>query len=165
MRGRPRKPLEEHARNGNPSKLTDLEGRLAAQPHPQRGIPARPDWLDEAAVAEWDRITPILNEQGLMTHADLAAIAAYCCCFSRIGYAESRIKADKAVMLRDGVSFVSPWIKIANEAYGLLRAFLSEFGMSPSSRSKAMKAPMGKEKSKLSAFTEPDDDVEEVAEG
>lgn len=40
--------------------------------------PTPPDWLDAEAMAEWQRVVPALDDQGLLASVDRAVLANYC---------------------------------------------------------------------------------------
>lgn len=41
------------------------------------GAPAPPDWLDDEAAAEWQRVVPMLDGQGLVSAVDRAILVSY----------------------------------------------------------------------------------------
>ena len=138
MRGRPPKPTVTKLLTG-----TFRKGRQnTREPKPEPGIPSCPDGLDAAAKLEWARITPELHRLGLLTLVDRAALAGYCVLWSRWQAAE-------AVIQRDGLTFETPngflqkrpEVTIARESLALMRNFASEFGLSPSSRSRVQAGP------------------------
>ena len=79
--GRKPLPTNLHILNGNPSKL-DLEERAAAEPKYTPVVPECPEWLSDDAKAEWNRLLPELDRNGLLTKADMAAFAGYCDSFA-----------------------------------------------------------------------------------
>jgi phage terminase small subunit len=46
-------------------------------------VPECPDFLDAEDRAEWFRMAKVLQDMGLLTRADRAALAAYCVVYSR----------------------------------------------------------------------------------
>jgi P27 family predicted phage terminase small subunit len=60
---------------GNPGKRA-LD--LSAGVNPQVAIPSAPGHLSPAAKKEWKRITPLLEELGLISGLDRQALALYC---------------------------------------------------------------------------------------
>ncbi|MGR6999925.1 phage terminase small subunit P27 family [Yinghuangia aomiensis] len=71
--GRPPKPTHLKALAGNPGKR-ELNTN---EPTPPAGIPDPPEWLSPMALAEWERLMPILVDMGVMTLADGNALAFY----------------------------------------------------------------------------------------
>ena len=132
MQGRKPKPTALKALAGNPGKrpLNDSE------PKPS-GIPDCPDHLDEIATAEWDRVSSELVTIGLLTSVDRAALAAYCAAYSRWVKAEKNIQQyGEVIMTKDKNAVQNPYVGVANRAMDLMHKFITEFGMTPSSRSR-----------------------------
>ena len=74
---------------------------------------------------------------GLLTDVDRAALAAYCQAWARWIEAEEAIREHGMVVETDKGNLIqSPYVGIANQAMKQMRAFLVEFGMTPSSRSR-----------------------------
>ena len=92
---------------------------------------------------EWNRITKQLMALGLLTEVDRAALAAYCQCWARWVLAEEAMRdpEHKMMTLTDsGYPVVTPWIGVANNAMKQMLRYLTEFGMTPASRSKVTSA-------------------------
>ncbi len=134
MKGRKPKPIKIHRLNGNPSKLK-LD--KIQTPEPESKIPRCPEQLDDLAKKEWKRITKELHKLQLLGRIDMAALAAYCCAYSRWICAEENIKkAGVLIRNKDGVPCVSPLLRVAEKALDQMKMFLVEFGMTPSSRAR-----------------------------
>src|SRR5690242_20048007 len=57
----------------------DIAGRPVAPPPPFKRIPPEPpDYLDDIARAEWERVVPELARLELLKPVDGSALAAYC---------------------------------------------------------------------------------------
>lgn len=141
MRGRKPKPTAVKRAAGNPGSrpLNDRE------PEPTAGIPPCPSQLGKIAKAEWRRIANELLDNGLLTQVDRAALAAYCMAFERMLRAEAEVQAyirdpnnpDQSMMMPTKAGYIQhPAIGIANRAAELMKAYLVEFGLTPSSRSR-----------------------------
>jgi P27 family predicted phage terminase small subunit len=130
--GRKPTPTALKALRGNPGKR-----RLnASEPKPS-GIPTCPKHLTKAAKSEWNRISKELLVLGLLTSVDRAALAAYCSAYARWADAETKIQELGAVTTTDKGNIIqSPWVGCANRAMELMHKFLTEFGLTPSSRSR-----------------------------
>lgn len=100
------------------------------EPVPDLGIPDPPDFLSEAALKEWIRITPELLALGLLTKIDRAALAFYCQLWGRVVEYEGKIE------IEPDQDTIFKLIRVADRAYDQARKFLTEFGLSPASRSK-----------------------------
>lgn len=87
-RGRKPKPTALKLLEGNPGKrqLNMNEPRLT-----QKIPPECPDWLEEEAQAEWNRLSETLFEMGILTDLDVAPFAAYCQAYARWREAEEFI--------------------------------------------------------------------------
>lgn len=108
-----------------------------AGPSPPPGMPDRPDHLDRVALAEWDRVVPLLCEAGILARADGAALAIYCRAFSRwINACEDVDLNGTEVATEAGSYKKSPAAEVAVQAEGIMLKVLGEFGMTPSSRSR-----------------------------
>jgi len=133
MRGRKPTPTALRVLRGNPRKrpLNAREptpGPLALDP---------PAWLDASAAAEWRRLAPMLGRLGVLTETDADALAAYCEAFTTWRQATQKVRQGGMVVVKaDGTAVVSPWLKVAQDAMGQLRALLIEFGMTPSARAR-----------------------------
>jgi P27 family predicted phage terminase small subunit len=150
-------PNNIHYLTGNPSKksLNQLMDTL----QPEIEIPNCPQHLLPEAKKEWKRITSELMRYGLISKLDRAALSLYVQSWAELVYAEKMLKrnmdmADKKRTAAeaigeeykggDGMTDVttngniiySPYWVIANKARHNVDKFLSNFGMSPSSRSR-----------------------------
>jgi P27 family predicted phage terminase small subunit len=130
-RGRKPKPTKLRIIEGNPGHrpINKKEPKLNASK------PRCPSHLDRAARIEWRRIVNLLDESGLVTQLDRAALACYCQSWSRWVEAEENLRNDGLIIKSPrGYSMQSPHLAIANKAMEQMRAFMTEFGMTPCSR-------------------------------
>ena len=150
MRGRKPTPTVLKMREGNPGKrpVNDRE------PVPPDGIPDCPDYLDERAREEWDRISVVLTEMGLLSSADMAALAAYCTAYSRWVAAEKQVSKFGTIVKspEKGFPLKSPYLTVADQAMESMRKFLVEFGLTPSSRSRLRLPGTSKVEDEFQAF-------------
>jgi P27 family predicted phage terminase small subunit len=137
---------------GNPGKRP-LNEREPAAP---QGVPERPEWLDAEAQAEWDRVTVELQEMGLLSRTDRAALTAYCTAWSRWVEAEAQVKKYGTVVKspEKGFPMKSPYLSIADQALETMRKLMVEFGLTPSSRSRIRLPSGGDEADELDRFLE-----------
>lgn len=107
-----------------------------------------PPSLDASALKEWERLAPEMERNGLLTSGDVAGFAAYCQSYSRWVKAETKLAEmmDKSEdTLFGGMIFKTnknnlsqnPLIRIADRAMENMVRICAEFGMTPSSRSRA----------------------------
>ena len=145
MAGRKPTPTNLKLLKGNPGKRPINKN----EPKPDPGIPAPPDHLCRHALVEWGRITGELFRLGLLTDVDRAALAAYCQTYGRWIEAEDSIKTQGlTITTTNGNEIQNPLVGIANKSLELMHKFLTEFGMTPSSRTKVS----GKEKKPKNPF-------------
>lgn len=136
--GRKPKPSNIHKLHGNPGRRAPNK----AEPKPDVVVPEPPDHLSENAVLEWNRVAPELEALGLISAIDRTAFAAYCQSYARWISAEEKLaKYGEVVKSPSGYPMQSPYISIANTALKFVRDFATEFGMTPSSRSRVQANP------------------------
>lgn len=144
FRGTRPKPTALRLITGNPGRrpLNTAE----AAPGRGQGLPKTPAALGEDAKKEWRRVARELHQCGLLTNLDRTALAAYCAAYGRWAEAERALadmaKADptgrNALLVRtsNGTAVQNPLIGIANKAAADMLRYASEFGMTPSARSR-----------------------------
>jgi P27 family predicted phage terminase small subunit len=125
---------------GKPTSLRLLHGDRPSrvnldEPKPRDLPPEPPDWLSNAAAAEWSRVVPDLLAMGTVTAADSIALGAYCESVARL-QAASQLVAKAGLMLRDrdGEVRKNPAVAQARDAGNDVRLWCREFGLTPSAR-------------------------------
>ncbi len=74
---------------------------------------------------------------GVLTTVDRAALAAYCVAYARWAEAEKQVeKLGTIVKTANGNLIQNPYLAVANRAMEQMTRLASEFGMTPSSRSR-----------------------------
>ena len=133
MAGRKPKPTSLKQISGNPGKrkLNGSEPKFSA-------LRSKcPKHLDAVARKEWKRVTEELLALRIMSEADVAALAAYCSAYSRWVKAELEIRKDgEVIKLPTGEGVRNPWLIVSEKALDSLRKFATEFGLTPSSRTR-----------------------------
>ena len=133
MPGPPRKPTKLELLQGKPGKRPIND----AEPDPPTRVPKCPAHLSDAARREWRGITKELKVLGLISRIDRAALAAYCQAYGRWSEAEEEVKRHGLVVKApSGYPIQNPYLAIANKALEQMHKFLTEFGMTPSSRTR-----------------------------
>jgi P27 family predicted phage terminase small subunit len=130
-------------RRPKPTKLKLLQGTQRSdrinrrEPDPKSEIPSCPKHIQGESRREWKRITKELGALGLLTRVDRAAIAAYCDAYGRWTEAASKL-SEKGLLVKapSGYPILNPYLSIINSALDQMRKFLTEFGMTPSSRTR-----------------------------
>jgi len=135
--GPPPTPTNLKALRGNPGKRR-LNNR---EPDPEPAIPSCPQHLNKVARREWRRVTKPLFALGLLTQLDRSALAAYCCAYSRWVEASVQIQQFGLILKSpSGYPMQPPYLAILNTALEQMRSYSTEFGMTPSSRSRVKTA-------------------------
>ena len=144
--GRHRKPTAIKELEGNPGKR-----RLnPSEPKPERAADGiePPPHLNEHAKAEWRRRYQPMVHCGLLTVASLPAFEVYCAAYGRWVEAEEHITKLKPVVTRNREMRANPWTRIARQEREVMKAFMTEFGMTPASLARlgsAMPPPLPKD--------------------
>ena len=131
--GRKPKPTALKVLEGNPGcrKLNENE------PKPLPIIPDCPEWLVDQAKEVWGKLAPILERMGVLTEADEIALAAICSLYVRYKDLE-RIIDEKGYTeknTRSGHKAI-PEFSMSRDCLKLLKSFMTEFGLTPSSRTR-----------------------------
>jgi len=133
MAGRKPKPTRLKIIQGNPGKRPLNKN----EPQPERRLMRAPSHLSEEAKKEWRYMAAKLFKMGLLTELDRPALAAYCQAYGRWVNAEKVLNEKGPLYKTDtGTIRQSPMLWVANKALEQMYKFLTEFGMSPSSRSR-----------------------------
>jgi P27 family predicted phage terminase small subunit len=130
-----RKPLPTHLKlikgTARPHRLN------AEEPKPTVTIPEAPDNLDERAKAKFRSAAELLARHGIMTELDVGALARYSVVWCRWIDAEAEVKRRSPVVKTEGGNIIqNPFLAIANKCLFQMAQIESEFGMTPSSRSR-----------------------------
>ena len=135
MRGRKPKPTAVKKLAGNPGKRP-LNASEPRPPVPD-AVPYAPRHLNCEGKKEWRRVTGMLMDVGLYTEFDRAALAAYCQAWGRWVVAERMCAEQGEILISPkGNHYQNPLRWEANKAVDLMRRMMTEFGMTPSSRSR-----------------------------
>jgi P27 family predicted phage terminase small subunit len=133
MRGRKPKASVIKLITGNPGRRPPN----AQEAKPAIKIPPPPDVLKDEALREWNRVTVLLAEVGLITHLDRAIVAGYCIAWQRWLECERMLVATGMVVKApSGYPMYSPYLAASNKALEQLRQFSEQIGLTGSSRSR-----------------------------
>jgi P27 family predicted phage terminase small subunit len=119
--------------------LIPISQREKSTPMAEVRIPPMPAVLegDEAAVAEWQRVTPLLEHEGLIAELDAAPLAAYCMAYSRWQRAVAEVRTGgEMILAANGSPVQNPWLAIRDRAAKDVLTFGAQFGITPTARSK-----------------------------
>lgn len=136
-------------RSRKPAGLKAIQGTLRRdrinhnEPKPKPKIPTCPDHLTDGAKTEWGRICGELHDLGLLTGLDAAVLAGYCAVFDRWATAEINIREHGAMIVTpNGFEQSSSWVTIAQKSLEIMRRYMTELGLTPSSRPKISAKPL-----------------------
>ena len=133
MRGRKPKPTEQKRLAGNPGCRPLNEN----EPPSLDGVPEPPEIIQGEARAEWYRVCADLKAMGILSQADRPALAAYCNCWAQ--FVDLADKYDKTGALHkamNGKVTRNPLFGMLRETREELRKLATEFGLTPSSKSR-----------------------------
>ena len=136
-----RKPL--------PSNLKLLKGTAQPcrmnknEPKPKSDSVKMPTGLNAEAKKCWKAVSEQLKEVGILTNLDAHALSMYCITYARWLDANDKIEKMGAIIKApSGYPIQNPYLSISNKALDQMRAIMTEFGMTPSSRSKITTTPV-----------------------
>lgn len=139
-----------------PEALKKLEGtyrpdRDPGTAKPKAWLPTAPAHLPTAAKHEWARMGKRLQSLGLITELDPAVFEIYCTARAQLAEATKHLEQEGRVVFdpgsrpdEDGYQdrppkwVTSPWLAVQRTAIDQVLKAAREFGMSPSSRAKAV---------------------------
>lgn len=132
-RGRKPKPTALKVLEGNPGKRPLNKN----EPKPEKKAPRCPSWLEPEAKKEWRRMSKQLETLGVLTQVDAAAFAGYCQAYARWKEAEEFLSKHGTIFKTpSGYIQQVPQVSIAQTYLKIMKDFCSEFGLTPSSRSR-----------------------------
>ena len=180
MRGRKPKSTAQRRLEGNAGKRGF--NQVEPQPPPLDAAPATPAAVDDeaagiealvvpeeiadqpVAVAEWNRLAPMLKRIRQVTEADRGALLALCIEWAR--YIEAREKAyPRVVKSPKGYAMPNPWLSIQTKALQALLKLWPELGLTPSSRSRVKTDAVPIDGDNFSEFDDPPVDDAGAAAG
>lgn len=135
-----------------PTALKEMKGFPGHRPHPaddwqpEKGAPEMPRGLRKAAKRAWVHWCSILVPPGIMTKADGPALAMACDAFADWEEAQKDLLKNGLIYWYDTIDKASgnpirvhkanPAFAIKQAAMKTMKAFLTEFGLTPASRPK-----------------------------
>lgn len=164
-RGPQPKPTQLKVLEGNPGKQKLNEN----EPKPKMldTIPQPPKRLMKAAKEEWKRLAPTMVASGLLTTVDLSAFAELCQNYAYYLAVDKEIckttEEKGPLMLQTsttGYTQVHPLISMRKQYYDTWHRGLSDFGLTPASRSRIIAGSTSGNTSK--GRTDADDGMERL---
>lgn len=146
MPGRKPKPAARQIAEGDPRKLGKhkLIEKLNREPNAKRGLPDCPEHLEGRARSAWEFWAEELAHMNLDSRPDAMMLEGACVNYGRA------VESD-LILQRDGLTVEDPVIsgeriilkikkhpavEVSNAAWRQVRAFCSEFGLSPVARAR-----------------------------
>ena len=121
-------------------------------------IPDPPEVVtgDGLALAEWERVAPLLYQAGLLSDLDVTGLAMYCKSYARHVGAEIALKEEPLIVTSATGGLVkNPLISISSMAISDMLKLGRQFGMTPASRSNVTINKTRKEKDPWDDFKKP----------
>ena len=151
MRGRKKKPTNLKLLDGTYRKDRENED----EPIPETTIPSPPPGLSKRAKEEWERASVELEVLGLISEVSMAGLAVYCEAYATFievteilnKIEEDGTALDKYLTITSNANVIqNPLIGIKNHASKIMREFMVEFGMTPSSAGRVLVSKKKKKK-------------------
>lgn len=103
------------------------------------GFPDPPAGLPAAAKREWDRISELLSNHGLLDDLDQRTLGDYCTAVARLEAAEADISR-RGVLVKGyrGARVKNPSLQIAREYRAAVAQWAKVFGLSPEARGRIL---------------------------
>lgn len=117
-------------------------------PEVYTSVPPTPPDLDLIAEREWDRVTPILVDHGILSSVDINQLVQYCKVVSLVAKYETRIKESPIFFETPlGLPKNNPWVKEYESLTKTMFMLADHFGLSPKARGRVgLKSPNTVEK-------------------
>ena len=145
------------------------------KPEKESRVPAPPAFLRGEAKKEWQRVAPELHRLGLLTKVDKAALTGYCIAWGDLVDVEHKLdkmqKRHRDYLKRKkkdpedtdrpssngfvsitskGNAIIEPLLSVRKQVLETMHKFLTEFGMSPASRTRIISGKGGGNKPPMS---------------
>lgn len=132
-----RKPLalQDKIDRGNPGKRA-LHKETAPKVDILFELPPAPNYLGTYGEKEWNRTGPKLVAAKMLAESDLPAFEAYCLNIDLMIESRLDIKENGMMVMGHRGWVRNPAIAAFGQASTAIRGFVSEFGLSPSARSR-----------------------------
>lgn len=107
------------------------------EPKPKADNIRKPSDLSPLAKKQWELVCKQLEEAQIMTNLDVQALVMYCETYAIWKDATDKISSHGAVVKgKDGYPTRSPYLMVAQKSFEQIKTMLTEFGMTPSSRTR-----------------------------
>lgn len=138
MKGRKPKPTHLKLVTGNPGKRAINK----AEPKVPRARPSAPSHMSDKARETWGYVSGLLDRMGILTEIDAVALEMLCEAYADYLHAREALQAFGSryyttVNAQGGIMHrAHPAVAEAADADRRIKAWLAEFGLTPSSRTR-----------------------------
>jgi P27 family predicted phage terminase small subunit len=151
MAGRPPKPTNLHIIQGTFEKSRHSKRKDVAFTRLNKAPPA-PEHLSYAAAEEWRRLAPILVGNGIMSALDTFALERLCDTLVEIQELRAIIAKNGHTYGNGDLLKANPAVAMLSDADRRLLSWLTQFGLTPSSRTKITPLPEAKPVNPIDRF-------------
>lgn len=154
MKGRRPKPSHLKLVTGVPGKRPVN----AKEPRVARSRPSSPSHMSDKGRETWGYVTGLLDRMGVLTEIDAVALEMLCEAYADYLAAKAELKDfgsdyyTTLTALGDKMHRAHPAVAQKNDADRRIRAWLSEFGMTPSARSRVKADGEGNENEAAASY-------------
>ena len=108
-----------------------------SEPKPKADNIKMPAGMSVMAKKHWSKVCSQLKDAGIITNLDVTALMIYCESYAQWRDATDKINTHGSVV-KGSQDFPvrSPYLYVAQKAFDQMKSMLTEFGMTPSSRTK-----------------------------
>ena len=130
----------------------------SAEPKPRRERPSAPSHVSDKARETWGYVSGLLDEMGVLTKIDAVALEMLCEAYSDYLAARADLKEFGSnyyttVSKAGGLMHrAHPAVAVVQDADRRIKAWLSEFGMTPSARTRVKGEAGDEEKDPAAAY-------------
>jgi len=134
--GRRARPVELQLKKGNHLTKREIAARKQAEQRlsPPADQVKPPDWLDVAALREWQKVTAALDGLGILTNADVNTLAVYCDAAARYAEAARMVQEQGAVIDAGRGPQQNPAVLVAEKYWRIMNKAAAALGLDPTSR-------------------------------
>lgn len=93
-----------------------------------------PEWLDDLAAKEWERIVPLLKANAPVSELDVGLIATHCTLYSTVIKCTEEINKNGVIVDTKRGPQQSPYFMARDKAIKEMKSIDSQMGLSPQSR-------------------------------
>jgi P27 family predicted phage terminase small subunit len=133
--GPPPLAVEDKELRGNPGKRA-LHKELLPKSDTLFELPQPPPYLGEYGEKEWFRTGPALIKMRMLAESDLPAFQAYCMNIELMIQSMLDMQSNGLTIMGQRGRIKNPAVVSFGQATTAIRGFVSEFGLSPSARSR-----------------------------